>query len=66
MTLFPHLHSRSFQSTLSQGMIEMGGDDPQTEQKIKIIKELELKISQLESGVSKRVVGQDFIANIEK
>ena len=45
---------------------EDGIEDLQIVNKINIIKELEQKINQLESGVSSPVVGQDYISGIEK
>ena len=41
-------------------------EDLQIGKKINIIKELEEKINQLESGVSSPIVGQDYISSIEK
>ena len=64
--MFPHLHSRSFQSRMGQSRTEGAIEDPQMSNKIKIIKELEQNIYQLESGMVDRTTGQDFIANIEK
>ena len=64
--MFPHLHSQSFQSKMSLKATDDGVEDVQMANKINIIKELEQKINQLESGVSSRGAGQDYISGIEK
>lgn len=65
--MFPHYQSRVFNSSGSEKQGLEGGElASQMENKLKIIKDLELKIIRLESNVSNPFGSKEDILNIEK
>lgn len=62
--MFPQFHSKHFQSSLGQYDFGVDTEDPQMANKIKIIRDLENKISELEVSVKNPLTCQQYMKSI--
>ena len=63
--MFPQFHSKNFQSSLGQRE-EGREEEPDVLSKIRIIKNLDSKIAELEESIKNRVTCEEYMINIEK